>query len=181
MAPIEPRPDFLRLTGIISAAVRNPANHGSLSAVTRDLYETYKQQYLALGEQPPPLLPAQVNPLLSVAFEQRRAEGALARARATFRETGLDQAITREMMARDFDVKAGAGTVRPVVPRIRYAYLSGEGELAQERFVTWNPEGATPATVAQLQDALEADAAAHAEDYGEFYSGLTDLGGITFI
>jgi hypothetical protein len=174
-------PNLQLLWGTIQRAVRDPELRARPGGVVQNVWESYKQSYVAAGGIPPPLGIQQVNPLVSLASAQVRAERELAASIATYKATGFDQAITAAHIARDIDWRPGAGEVVPAFYRVRFqSEISVEGE-SMSRYVTWSPELNLPASVSGLLSVLEESAAAAAEDYGEEWSGLGDFVSITAI
>lgn len=181
MSSKPPGPDLTYLWGIVNRAVRDSELRGRAGGVTQNVWESYKQSYLDRGEAPPPLSVRDVNPLISTAAAQYRAEARLSDSIATYRRTGLDQAITAAHIAPDIDQRPGAGAVSPAFYRVRFgSQLDIEGEPIT-RFVTWSPQMNLPASVSGLLSALNEAAAAAAEDYGEEYVDLTGFVSITAV
>lgn len=176
-----PGPDLSRLWGIVQRAVRDPELRSRPGGVVQNIWASYQQAYLSAGEAPPTLGVQQVNRLVSTAFAQVRAESELARSTATFRSTGMDQAITAAHIAPDIDTRAGVVGSTGATFRVRFQYqVNVEGE-ALTRYLTWTPALDLPSTVGDLMDALEEAALAAAEDYGEDFGGLGDLASITAV
>jgi hypothetical protein len=176
-----PGPDLTFLAGIISRAVRDPELRSRAGGVVQNVWQSYQQAYLSSGTTAPPLGIQTVNRLVATYAAQARSELALGESIATFRATGLDQAITAAHIAPDIDRRPGAGETTPAFMRVRFQVNVGvEGE-PMSRYATWSPELNLPASVSGLLDALEEAAAAVAEDYGEEFGGLGDLISITAV
>lgn len=181
MSSKPPGPDLSYLWGIASRAVRDPELRARPGGVTQNVWEAYKQTYLDRGEVPPPLSIRDVNPLISTASAQYRAESSLAKSIDTYRRTGFDQAITAAHIAADIDQRGGAGAVSEPFYRVRFtSQLNIDGE-PMTRYVTWSPQMNLPSSVSGLLGAINEAAAAAAEDYGEEYGGLGDFVSITAI
>lgn len=168
MSSNQPGRADLELWGYITAAVHDPELGGSLAKVTQNVYETYRQRAIARGEVPSALDFGSINSDLSVAFAQRRAEQAYARARAEFARTGFDQALLPEHQAPAINVREGATPGATQAWAVRYGYLAGDPDLPVEVFKTYTPNLPNPATLADLEQQLDEDAAANAENYGQF-------------
>lgn len=162
-----PRADLV-LQGFISAAVHDPALGGSVARVTQNVYAAYNDYYLSRGLEPPRIAFGGINRELGIAFAQRRAEQSYARSLAEFKRTGFDQALTPEHQARAFYHREGAAAGPTSNWHVRYGVRTGSEEFAVETFYTYEPDLPNPATVADLEQQLDEDAAAHTENYGEF-------------
>lgn len=175
MASSRPPRDALQLLGYISAAVHDPELQGSVAKVTQFVYEAYSQRYAALGEQPPTIAFGSLNQEIGIAFAQLRAQREYAAAQAEFRNTGNDQALTNRMLAPSFRAELGQQPTATSRLQFRYSYVAGGPGLETEVFRTYVPDLPGPASVAELEDLLEQDAIAQAEDYGEFFMQRTDF------
>lgn len=176
-----PGPDLTFLWGIANRAVRDPELRARPGGVVQNVWEAYKQTYLDRGEVPPPLGIRDVNPLISTASAQYRAETQLANSINTYNRTGLDQAIGANHIAADIDRRAGAGDVSPAFYRVRYSSLINVDGETMTRFRTWSPQMNLPNSVSGLLSALDEAARADAEDYDEEHAGLGGLISITVI
>lgn len=182
MAPAgTPLAQLLNLWGHAQNAYRDPELRARPGGVTQFLWETFKQTYLARGQQPPAVTIQDMNRLVSLAGQQWRAERRLNGAINTFRTTGLDQALTAEHFAPDIDSRSPSQ--QPMGPnyRIRFnaTYLV-EG-VAQELHFTWDPGLAAPVSTADLVGGLEEAGMGFAEDYGHTFVGLgADVSVTTF-
>src|SRR5205823_4224852 len=137
--------------------------------------------FLSKREPLPPGSFQAVNSLLSLAGQQRRATDELDRAIATYRRTGLDQALTGAQIAPDIDSRSLDARLGGAMYRIRYeAAVQVEGDIVMTRF-TWDPGLELPQTVSGLLDSLDAEAATAAEDYGWTYDGDAAVLSITSI
>lgn len=162
------------VVGFLEQGVRDPELRARPGGVTQFVWESYKQKYLEAGQEPPPLGVQMVNRLYSVAAEKYRAERELGGAIETFRRTGLDQALTGRMFARDYDTPGGAlpGSDRPI--RVRFGVqVSYYGET-YTRYLTWEPGLEVPQSTSGLLDALADVGASRLEQYGEEFDALSD-------
>jgi hypothetical protein len=181
LAEIPPRADLFQLWGIVNRAVRDPELRARPGGVVQNIYAAYQQGYLRAGVEPPRLVPSDVNPLYSRAAAIYRSERELAAAVGIWKTTGLDQALTGDMMARDVDAASLSQTIRGPIPRIRYEvdYLV-EGESM--RFIhTWHPGLDMPQSVSELLDSLESTGTEEAANYSAEFEGLGDLISITTV
>lgn len=160
--------------GILQRAARDPELRARPGGVVQNAWETYKQQALAAGEQPPPLGLQTFNRLYGVVAGQVRAERALGTALATYRRTGFDQALTYEMWAPDIDARFQIPTQAPAISRIRFGVSVNYYGETYTRFLTWEPGLERPQSVAGLLDALEDVGASRLEKYGEEFDSVTD-------
>lgn len=180
MALNRPPRDALMLLGYIQAAVHDPLLGGSLSRVTQNVYESYRQRYLAQGEAAPTIPFGSLNQEIGIAFAQRRAQLELQAARSERARTGNDIAITRAMMAPSFRAELGAQPEAGSRVQIRYSYLTGDPSLPVEKYRTYIPGLGGPASLNELEDLVDQDAIANSENYGEFYLERTDYLSIEF-
>jgi hypothetical protein len=175
----QPPADLRTLWGIVNRAVRDPELRARPGGVVQNIWESYKQSYVGTGATPPRLGIQQVNPLVSMAAAQARAELELSRSIQTYNRTGLDQAIIGAHIAPDIDSRARSGGAVADFHRVRFSIgLNVEGER-MERIVTWSPELNLPSTVSGLLEALTEAGSAAAEDYGEDFTDLGELVSIT--
>jgi hypothetical protein len=173
--------DLTYLWGIVNRAVRDPELRSRAGGVVQNIWESYKQTYTSAGLTAPTLGIMQVNALVATAAAQARAEIELGRSIATYKTTGLDQAIMAAHIAPDIDLRPGAGTIHAPHYRVRIeARVGVEGET-MSRYLTWSPELDLPASVGSLLTAAEEAAMGAAEDYGEDFVGLGDLISITAV
>jgi hypothetical protein len=176
-----PGPDLTFLWGIVNRAVRDPELRARAGGVVQNVWQSYQQTYLSQGLPAPALGIQTVNRLVSTAAAQARAETNLAASIATYRRTGLDQAITADHIAPDIDRRPGAGETSPFFARVRFSINTGVEGAGLTRNFTWSPELNLPQSVSGLLSALDEAGAAAAEDYGEEYGGLADYVGITAV
>lgn len=183
MSPAAGEPDLTQLWGIIQRAVRDPELRSRSGGVVQNVWESYKQAYVAAGVQPPRLTVQQVNPLVAIASAQVRAEQRLATTIASVRSGGPEQAITAQHIAPDIDSQRGAGSTLPASYRVRFDVDLNVDGIRMSHTLTWNPEISLPATVSSLLDALDEAARAAVENdspvIGAEYLGLGDYVSIT--
>lgn len=174
MPDLESRPDFLTLWGLARGAVENPEFHGNRNLATQFIHQSYRDLYADRGVPAPRLDIQSVNAVLSRAYEQRAAKRELGRALTRYEQTGQNQSLERRMMARDVDVRPGAGWVSPEKLRVRIGYSTTE-ETLPSQWVTRVLDLGEVSSVAEIQDLAEEFAASKAEDYGLEYDGLDSV------
>lgn len=178
-------PELQQLWGIVQRAVRDPGLRARAGGVVQNVWESYKQAYISAGAAPPPISIRDVNPLVATASAQVRAEQALAQTITTARREGIAQAITAQHIAPDIDSQRGAGSTLPPSYRVRFDVNLDVDGIRMPHTLTWNPEIALPATVANLLDALDEAARAAVENdspvIGAEYLGLGDYVSITAV
>jgi hypothetical protein len=170
------RADLNQLWGPVQRAVNDPAVRAQPGGITQAVWQSYYADLQAGRVTGGPLTIFDVNALVSRASEQRNARGQLAGAIDTFQRTGLDQALSGNMFARDLDAGPGAGFTQAGNFRIRFeANYSVEGETLR-RFSTHVAGLNMPQSVAGLLDLLDLAGESDATDYGVEYLG--GIGGI---
>ena len=181
MAPISARSDLFQLWGKVNQAIRDPQLRAKAGGVTQFIFESYKQSYAATGQAPPSLSIFDVNPLVSLAASQFRAETQLLGAAGTFQATGLDQAITGSMIANDIDSRGLLGIVAQPSYRVRVgALVTAEGEQIHQ-FYTFSTGLSAPSSISQLLDQAAQAAQGFASDYGLQFNALSGYMSVTMV
>lgn len=171
MPPFEARPDFLKLWGIARGAVEIPELAGNRNRVAQYIHASYRESYIAQGQEPPPLSIFDVNPMVSLAYQQRAAKATLGRSLERLEREGVSEALTPAMRAPDIDAQAGAGYIRPEKLRIRIGFTTTE-ETLPTQWVTRELDLGEVSSVGEIRDIAEEYAASRAADYGLDFDGL---------
>lgn len=163
---------FAQQFGYFQAAVNDPEVRARPGGVQQYVWQAVTNEFAARGEPLPQGSFQAVNQLLSLAGQQRRASMALAQGLGLAERSGLDQAVTGEMISSHLDARPlgeqGLGR------GYRAVYLSKEivdgEEVLSYRTHDFGPD--LPQSVSGLQATIDEAAQLEASDYGYEWGGM---------
>lgn len=172
MALLDDVGNFAKTFGFLVGHYSDPAVRATPGGFQMAVWQTYYDAVQSWAVPPPTISLQTMGHYVSAAAAVARSSMTLQNAIRQVGLTGIDQAITANMVAADIDARSV--DQQPLGPNLRVRFQADItlGGIPTSQWFTWESGLQGPQTVQQLLDAIDAAGQAFGQQYNVTYEGL---------